>query len=212
MLANRMPETLAAVDDLLGRRAAARAVGDFQSADALRNELRQRHGVYVDDNAKQWNAADPRFASNGQFNDARNDQRGGGGPRVKLELRGVDYRRTAGDDAPLTLLSEDDIVELLDRRCLARTRGDYATADAIKAELSNEFGVEVRTARGSGATATRTGGRASRAPLCAKGHDHTRPRPVGGPRGARRRHDDEKKKGEAGAAGAAGDGNGREGR
>ena len=132
-LVDRMPSTLLAIDGLLEQRNNARLAGDFDSADECREKLRQIHGVYVDDNTREWNAAM-------QQQNRKQERK----ERKQLALRGSDYHRSEDDTVPLAHLSEDDVVSLLDRRCLARTAGDYATADAIKAELSNEFGIEVQ--------------------------------------------------------------------
>jgi len=122
------PAAVAEVESLIEMRSAARSKMNFAEADRHRNDLKAQFGVYLDDKRKEW-TADPRAAINGERAPGRRDD------DRPMVVGGADYKRASGDDADMSDQMVAQVVELLDQRCDARARRDFATADAIKEQL-----------------------------------------------------------------------------
>lgn len=116
------------VNELLSRRLDAKIDRDFDTADALRDELSAVHGVKVWDRERTWTASAPRG-------------RGGArGPRRDLP-DAHDYEREGGGDADV-----DAIDAILLERLHAKMRRDFDRADELREEL-RALGVRVHDGR-----------------------------------------------------------------
>jgi len=112
------PEQQALVDGLLLERLRAKFKRDFDSADALRETLKQ-HDVFVDDRERTYEVRAPR-ASPGRQNEPERD-----------------YARDENDASGVVLAPADEAqlaARLAARRAAKRIR-DYSSADAIRSEL-----------------------------------------------------------------------------
>ena len=129
------PVDAAAVDALLAERVSFKKRRLFEEADAIRDELRDAHGVTVWDRDRVWRTGpDPR--ANG-----RGGPRGGGRRNSRdLGPRGHDYERVGGPS--VSGMAEADVDALLAERLQAKFARNFAVADDIQAELINS-GVRV---------------------------------------------------------------------
>lgn len=108
---------VAFVEAELRRRADAKALGDYDLADEIRDRLRDEHEVSVDDRNLQWNMRSDRFA-----------RAAGSGP----------LGEGCGGEAAV-----EEVERLLAERMEARWEARYADADAIRDELRDRYGVSI---------------------------------------------------------------------
>ena len=107
---------IAEVNSMLARRLEAKFARDYESADAIKEALRFKHGVTVDDGRKQWRADGASFAPvYGRIGDLSSEA----AARV--------------DEARVASLTKE--------RMAARKSQDYARADDILDELLDDYGV-----------------------------------------------------------------------
>ena len=99
----------------------------FDEADAIRDELRNVHGVSVWDREKVW-----RTGQGAGYQQRGGDRRGGGRkPRMQLPACGHDY--ACGNEGDSTSgMAVADVDDLLADRLQAKFRRDFQTADAIQ--------------------------------------------------------------------------------
>ena len=112
------------VQEQIDERSAAKSDRDFQTADAIREDLLQQYDVSINDKMKLWSVG-------GAFEET------GGNTRA---ARGVYTRRGGGN------ISEDTVQEiqdlLMERYQHKKTR-DFESADAIRDQLMNNYDVKV---------------------------------------------------------------------
>jgi cysteinyl-tRNA synthetase len=115
------PEQQATVDRLLLERICAKRRREFDTADQLREELKQL-GVLCDDATKTYSMVDPNGIGGRQRADLSSDE---------------PYTRDPADDSGVPLAPEDEamLLERLAARRAAQRIRDYAGADAIREEL-----------------------------------------------------------------------------
>ncbi|GMI31700.1 hypothetical protein TeGR_g14162 [Tetraparma gracilis] len=109
------------VSALLKDRFAARRDRDYDAADTIKDELRERLGVFVDDRARTWSVGRP--ANQGAARDERQWRRGDMGSEDEAFIAGVEA--------------------LVAERAECKMDRNYDRADAIVAQLSEEFGVSL---------------------------------------------------------------------
>lgn len=144
-----------AVNTLLTERLQARKTGQFDTADAIRDELMGEHGVVVWDREKTWRTGASASGSGGgnrrspgnDRNGGRNDRnagrggrgggRGGGGGRRSMDFgpTGHDYEVSSEAGPIQSMYSEPEIHELIAERLQCKMSRDFNTADAIQADL-----------------------------------------------------------------------------
>merc|ERR1712087_1083974 len=109
------------VDKILSQRIEAKRSNDYQTADVLRDKLREL-GVEVLDRERQWWVI-------------------GGGGRPRYGPGSHDYRRIGLDDDE-NQIDEGHVNQLLAERLQARITRDFVTADRLRDKL-RDIGVEV---------------------------------------------------------------------
>ena len=114
------------VKSMMAERDEARAVRDYATADAIRDQLQETLGVAVDDDMRQW------WVGERTDKGAQGGGRGGGGPAWS--------RFDTGNAAEV---DEDMVLGMLSEREAARRSRDYATADNLRDALEEEWGVVV---------------------------------------------------------------------
>ena len=119
---------VARVEDLIAERIDCRYARDFEGADAIRAELKQSHGVIVNDRERLW------FVDNGRSRT----------PDLSAHANGHDYTFVHSEGVEVepdeALLS--NIHELLAKRLQAKFDRKFDEADACKAKLEG-LGVRI---------------------------------------------------------------------
>lgn len=121
---SKVPDEIDEIQELLKQRDSARVNRDFKTADGIRNRLEEEFNVYVNDKKREWSVG---------WTDNRSER------KDVVEQKG--YTQRGGG-----FLSAKDLFKvnelLLERRSLKRDRR-YDEADAIRNQLSDEFGISI---------------------------------------------------------------------
>ena len=127
---------VAAVEELIAARVAARKERDYRRADGILAELLDDHGVALNDSAFTWRYVggthDGSYGEGGAY----------GQRRVADASDGHDYAREPGDDLPIEPPVLQAVHGLLAERLAAKKRRAFDEADSLQKELW-ELGVEV---------------------------------------------------------------------
>ena len=133
---------VAAVEGLIQERSQAKRNRDYETADAIRDQLMNDFHVGIDDREKTWRTGVSRSGSGrGNFgNRGRNrgsPHRGGGGrrPRQDFGPNGHDYSLTADSGPNASGMSDQEINQMISERLMAKLSRDFGTADAIQVDL-----------------------------------------------------------------------------
>ena len=139
-----------AVEDLIRRRGDAKRNRDFDTADAIREELVRDHQVGVDDRELSWRSG---VSSSGSGRGGRGGGRDGGGrggrggrgsphrgdggrrPRQDFGPNGHDYEMSGDAGANSSGLSDQEIHGMIAERLMAKLSRDFGTADNIQTNL-----------------------------------------------------------------------------
>ncbi|MGK3755613.1 MAG: hypothetical protein ACI8RD_007923 [Bacillariaceae sp.] len=144
-----------AVTQLLKRRGDAKRSRDFDTADAIRDELMRDYKVGVDDRELSWRTGVSESGSGrgrpdggrgrgdrdgGRGNAGRGGsphRSGGGGRRPKQNFgpNGHDYKQTKESGPNTSGFSEQEIHNMLAERLVAKLSRDFGTADSIQTDL-----------------------------------------------------------------------------
>jgi cysteinyl-tRNA synthetase len=119
------------IDGLVAERFKCKSNREYDKADAIREGLRTRYNVLIDDRLRQWSVG-------GDFGEEHNIQRE---LADKFANRGYIQSQSSAD-----FLSDDDkvtIEKLIDDRNAAKKDRDFATADAIRDELFAKYDVTI---------------------------------------------------------------------
>eukprot|EP00526_Cylindrotheca_closterium_P007694 CAMPEP_0113638218 /NCGR_PEP_ID=MMETSP0017_2-20120614/20011_1 /TAXON_ID=2856 /ORGANISM="Cylindrotheca closterium" /LENGTH=668 /DNA_ID=CAMNT_0000549295 /DNA_START=47 /DNA_END=2053 /DNA_ORIENTATION=- /assembly_acc=CAM_ASM_000147 len=130
------------VNYLLAERLSYRRTRRFEEADAIRDELLDKHGVMVRDKESTWRSGCSRSGSGqswGRGERTRNDGRGGtrGRPNRNFGPNGHDYNLAADAGPNSSSLSDQEIHQMLAERLECKLNRDYQTADGIQDDLRN---------------------------------------------------------------------------
>ena len=149
---------LAAINSLLAERIACKRKSDFISADKIRDELLEEHGVVLWDKERIWTTnrdsrgGGARHRGNGRYVSSRGS--GSSSSRPPSRSRefsderdfgptGHDYTQTGGPiDSSICTLQENQINELLEQRLKYKMSRKFKEADQIRSRLSTN-GVSV---------------------------------------------------------------------
>ena len=119
--------------DLLSQRSDAKRNRDFDTADAIRDDLLQNYSVGVDDRSRTWRTGCSPSGSGLRF--------GGGGRGRRRERdfgpNGHDYVQTQDSGSNKSSLSEGEIHALLAERLQAKMSRNFSVADSIQIDLIN---------------------------------------------------------------------------
>ncbi len=118
------------VDSLLEERSKFKQLRDFDKADAILQGLESRFNVLVDDRLREWSVA-------GDFGSEHNSQRE---MAKAMRSRGFAKSPTSLDLDPE---EEEIVVAKIEERVQAKQDRDFDTADRIREELEQEFGVYI---------------------------------------------------------------------
>jgi len=116
-LVGRVPpgENLSEIEALVEERARCKKERLYNKADAIRDDLMDNFGVFIDDKAREW-----------KFNNAANRGRTGNGPSFPREF--VPFSIHPESETPE---DHDAIQDMVEQRDVARSNRDYHTADEI---------------------------------------------------------------------------------
>ncbi|KAL3936459.1 MAG: hypothetical protein SGBAC_008224 [Bacillariaceae sp.] len=118
-----------AVNYLLAERLIMKKSRRFDEADAIRDELVEKHGVMVRDREGTWRSG---WGAAGRRNGRRSRQLKDFGPN------GHDYNLAENAGPSQSTLSEPEIHQKLAERLQCKLKRDYNTADRLQAELLKE--------------------------------------------------------------------------
>lgn len=126
----------AAVDDLLSQRIDAKRRRDFDTADAIRDQLLTDYAVGVYDRERTWRTGCSASGS-GMRRGSRRDGGGQREPRRKKQFgpNGHDYHPCEDAGPIASSLSEPEIHSLLAKRLEAKLSRNFDVADGIQVEL-----------------------------------------------------------------------------
>ena len=117
------------VADMVQRRAQAKMDRDYDTADSIREELRDNLNIQIDDRLRMWSAGGDFGAAMDQMMDGRPDLN-----------RGYAKSHTCG---PVSAEDEEYIADLVAQRLQAKKDRDYDTADSIRDDLKEGMGVYI---------------------------------------------------------------------
>jgi cysteinyl-tRNA synthetase len=147
------------VDRMMSQRLTARKTGQFEAADAIRDELLRDHGVMIRDKERTWRSGCSESGSGRNFgrggggrggdrDGGRGGGRGGrgGGRNKNFGPNGHDYNLSQEAGASVSVLPEPEIHRLMAERLQCKLSRDFQGADSIQEELFSA-GVMVHDAR-----------------------------------------------------------------
>jgi cysteinyl-tRNA synthetase len=124
------------INDLIGQRLRMKKTGQFDDADAIRNQLLDEHGVLIRDRDRKWRSGCSRSGSGlkwlrdaGNFNSRTSDYGKDFGPD------GHDYVMARDAGAITASIPEEEINRLIGERLTCKLNRDFQHADDIQAEL-----------------------------------------------------------------------------
>ena len=126
--------------DLLSQRMQAKRNRDFDTADAIRDDLLQNYAVGVDDRSKTWrtgcssSGSGMRFGGGGR---GGRDRGRGRGRERDFGPNGHDYDISPDAGPNSSALADDKIHELLAERLQAKMSRNFNVADSIQIDLIN---------------------------------------------------------------------------
>mmetsp|Transcript_44952 Transcript_44952/g.66140 ORF Transcript_44952/g.66140 Transcript_44952/m.66140 type:complete len:685 (-) Transcript_44952:38-2092(-) len=140
------PVDEATVNGLLGERLQARKTGDFETADAIRDQLASDYSVEIFDKDKIWftgsRGGGRGRGRGGGRREGRGGGRGGGRRNRDFGPNGHDYSQASDAGPTPASVNESDIHALIARRLQAKLSRDFRTADRIQNDLM-DLGVYV---------------------------------------------------------------------
>jgi cysteinyl-tRNA synthetase len=127
------------IHKLLEERHRARMTRDFARADQIRDHLTSE-GVTINDKTREWRADGVRYSLGDGFSGSPNDKERAGrsGSRRIFGANGHDYNLAPEAGPPATVLSENEMHQLLAERLKFRVLRDFVNADRIKEELADQ--------------------------------------------------------------------------
>jgi cysteinyl-tRNA synthetase len=146
------------VDRMMSQRLTARKTGQFEQADAIRDELLRDHGVMIRDKERTWRSgcsesgSGRNFSRGGRGGDrdgGRGGRGGGGAPRGRgknFGPNGHDYNLSEDAGPSVSALPEPEIHRLMAERLQCKLSRDFQVADSIQEQLFSA-GVMVHDAR-----------------------------------------------------------------
>jgi cysteinyl-tRNA synthetase len=128
-----------AIIALLDQRSQAKKTRDFETADAIRDDLLQNYSVGVDDRERTWRTGCSSSGSGMRFGGGGGRERGGGGRRQRdFGPNGHDYILSPDAGESTSSFSEAEIHAMLAERLQAKMNRDFSVADSIQIDLINE--------------------------------------------------------------------------
>lgn len=119
-----------AIDELVAERLASKIERDFEKADAIREELRSRYDVLIDDRLKMWSVG-------GDFGSEHNARR-----ELSHQFATRGYVKSQSS-LPLSPEDETYVQEQIDERSTAKRDRDFRTADDIREYLLQQHDVSI---------------------------------------------------------------------
>lgn len=127
---------LAEVNHLIAERQFMRKTRRFQEADAIRDELLDKHGVMIRDRERLWRSGCSASGSGSRWT---SDKRNEFGRKKQSDFgpNGHDYNLAVDAGPNQSSFSEQQIHDLLANRLESKLNRDYRAADRIQEELLN---------------------------------------------------------------------------
>lgn len=118
------------IDKLVAERSKCKMMRDFEKADAIREGLRTRYNVLIDDRLKMWSVG-------GDFGEEHNARR-----ELSHQFATRGYIKSQSS-LPLSQDDEAYVQEQIDERSAAKRDRDFQTADDIRENLLQQFDVSI---------------------------------------------------------------------
>jgi len=119
------------VDALIKERQKCKLMKSYGKADAIREGLRNKYNILIDDRLKEWSVG-------GDFGEEHNAQR-----ELSEAFKNRGYIKSASS-SPLSPEDEEYITTKIEERSVAKKNRDFVTADYIRDELKEEFNVVIQ--------------------------------------------------------------------
>merc|ERR1711957_818293 len=119
------------IDALVKERQKCKMVKSYEKADAIREGLRTKYNILIDDRLKAWSVG-------GDFGEEHNAQR-----ELSEAFKSRGYVKSSSS-AELSPEDEEYVTGRIDERSEAKKNRDFDTADYIRDELSQKFDVAIQ--------------------------------------------------------------------
>jgi len=119
------------VDALVKERQKCKLMKSYGKADAIREGLRNKYNILIDDRLKEWSIG-------GDFGEEHNAQR-----ELSEAFKSRGYIKSASS-SPLSPEDEEYITARIEERSIAKKNRDFETADYIRDELNEKFYVVIQ--------------------------------------------------------------------
>lgn len=119
------------IAELVEERSKCKAARDYLNADRIRDELRDRFDVYIDDRLREWSVGN-------NFGEDHNTQRA-----ISQSMKTRGYVKSESSADLLTPADEVYVQTRINERQEAKNVGDYDTADSIRDELLADFDIVI---------------------------------------------------------------------
>jgi cysteinyl-tRNA synthetase len=126
------------INDLLKRRSQAKKSRDFDTADAIRDDLLNNYAVGVDDRERSWRTGCSASGSGMRRGGGGGERRGGQRRQQKFGPSGHDYELSPDAGPSTSSLSVDSINGMLAERLQAKMSRNFDVADNIQIDLIDE--------------------------------------------------------------------------
>ena len=119
------------IAELVEERSKCKAARDYLTADRIRDELRDRFDVYIDDRLREWSVGN-------NFGEEHNAQRA-----IFQSMKTSGYVKSESSADLLNPADEVYVQTRIDERQEAKNVGDYVTADSIRDQLLADFDIVI---------------------------------------------------------------------
>lgn len=119
------------IDQLVQERSKYKMIRSFDEADAIREELKEKYNVLIDDRLREWSV-------DGDFGAEANAQR-----ELAMSMSNRGYIKSSLSQE-LSPEDEEYVTKRIEERSQAKSDRDFDTADAIRTELETSYNVIIQ--------------------------------------------------------------------